>query len=439
MSTFGVHAPTDPTIGRMRAQRPAASLILPPLISWLMAAPIGLAGDWESSLGGASSHNGLVEFAGPSVPNVRWTRTIASQFGRPMAADGDRFFLPEGVFDGTDRISARSLASGKQLWSTVLPPHPSEPTAWPYVTGAKGGRVFATRAFNGGPARLYCLSAQDGSVLWESAATYEYFYTDGLAFAPDGDPILGDQHVLVRLAAGDGSVVWRTPRFGFADGSSAAVYGDHVYSWEMGATGPHVTAFDLGTGRRLYASPDLGPAGIVTQQVNLFVGPDGTVYAPRCQSNPATDFLVALRDTGATLDELWRSPIGYIPFAALAADAESGVYSVSREGRLQRLDPASGGVKSESAEVFWALEPMRLTVDASGRIFVAVGGALRAYDADWNLLWSLTLPGLQAGQPMLLDDGLLIADGAGLIVAVRDAPPREAGGPPASPGVAAVP
>ena len=57
------------------------------------------------------------------------------------------------------------------------------------------------------------------------------------------------------------------------------------------------------------------PTGGLTQQTLPFVGPDGTVYAPRNQNNTAVDYLIAYTDTGTELVEKWRTPLGFVPSA----------------------------------------------------------------------------------------------------------------------------
>ncbi len=103
------------------------------------------------------------------------------------------------------------------------------------------------------------------------------------------------------------------------------------------STRPTIQVFDLDTGDFLYESPATYPGYV--QQVAPFVGLDGTVYAPRTQNNPSTDYLIAYEDTGTSLVKKWESELGYVPFSSFSVGQDGSVYSYSRTGEIIRLDP----------------------------------------------------------------------------------------------------
>jgi hypothetical protein len=158
------------------------------------------------------------------------------------------------------------------------------------------------------------------------------------------------------------------------------VFGDRCYIWEPSPAGPIVTAFDIEIGMRLYSSPAV--SGGFIQQLGLFVGPEGTVYAPRTQNNPVTDFLVAFDDTGTGLVERWRVPIGYVPFASHAVGHDGSVYAyrtVRHDSEVDltviRLDPRNGDLLDESPVILsdFPVQP-RMAIDAARKLYLTNGG-----------------------------------------------------------------
>jgi hypothetical protein len=189
-----------------------------------------------------------------------------------------------------------------------------------------------------------------------------------------------------------------------------------VYCWEAGAFGPKVTAFNLTTGNRLYSSRGLG--GGFVQQLGLFVGPDGTVYAPRTQNNVLTDSLFALADIDTGFVERWRVPLGYVPFASFAIGPDGSVYSYTPSRELVRLDPATGQVLDTSM-VLPADFPMqpRMAADAAGKVYLTNGGfaqgKLFSFNANLTLRWSQNITNVNLGGPVLAGGGSMVVCGVG--------------------------
>jgi len=381
---------------------------------------------WSTGVGGDGSRFGLTAETGPTTPTILWQGSLPGIVAQQAVVDGnlvvvnriESFTIPIGTW-----IVAHDLRTGAILWQVQLPM--SFPDAWrSRVTAIRDGRVYATRSGNTNAEYLYALDPADGSILWQSQDRITETTTESAAFSPDGDLLTTGVGTLLRIDGIDGTTVWETPRTcPTSGGCDAAVYDDRVYIWEAGGSGPKVTAFDLATGQRLYSSPGIG--GGFVQQLGLFVGPEGTVYAPRSQNNPASDFLVALDDTGTEFVERWRIPIGYAPFASHAVGPDGSVYAYSPDLEVLRLDPAAGSVLDRSLPIPSDSFSPRIAVDASGRVYLTngsfAGGMLFSYDADLAPRWSVPIPNVNLGGPAFGSGGAFVVCGIGTDVrAYRD-------------------
>jgi len=325
------------------------------------------------------------------------------------------FTLPSGAL-----VVAQDLDTGAERWAVDLP-YDFPGSSWrSRVTAVRDGQVYATRAGNTNDDPLYALDPADGSILWRSVGLIDESTTESVAFAEDGDVIAGNETSVIRIEHTDGTTVWQVPRScPTSSGCQVAVYGDRFYLWEPSASGPFVTAFNVADGSRRYSSPPV--AGGFIQQVGLFCGPDGTVYAPRSQNNPSTDFLVAFEDTGSGLVEKWRRPLGFCPFASFGVGPDGSVYSYSRALEVERLDPASGALVDSSAPIpFDVVFSPRMAIDAEGRVYLTNGGSssgrLYAFSPDLTELWSQPVPGVNLGGPVLGQEGTLVVCGTGTVV-----------------------
>jgi len=420
--------------------RPTRSLL--PALCLLLALPAG-ASDWSTAVGRDAARRGLAPEVGPAGPSILWqggrTSVIAQQ---ALAVDNilvsNRMFNINDVQNGT-LIVAQDLTTGGELWTANLPWNTQSPGWRNKVSAFRDGRIYATRAGNTLTDFLYALNPLTGGVLWTSQDKIGEETTESLSFAPDGDLIAGNFDSVMRIEATNGTRVWSTPRSSpTSNGSQVAVHGNRVYLWEASPQGPKVTAFDLTTGQRLYSSPAV--SGGLIQQVGLQVGPDGTVYAPRTQNNVATDFLVAYDDNGSALNERWRSPLGYVPFASFGFAPDGSVMSYSRALEVIRLDPATGAVLNTSLPLpgNFPYQP-RMAVDANGGVYVTNGGfsqgKLLALAPDLSPAWSVDIPNVNLGGPVLAGNGILVVCGTGTdlrayrtaktAVAAADAPPLE--------------
>jgi outer membrane protein assembly factor BamB len=395
------------------------------------SAGLQLPAQWHVAVGGSPRRDGTAAAAtlGPGTPQVAWRggggAVVAQQAalgeGLCVAARIRNFDVPTG----TDLV-ALDLLTGAQRWSVQLPM--TFPDSWrTRLTGIRDGQVYATRSGNTNADYLYALRPSDGSVLWRSQGLITETSTESIAYASNGDPITSGknaagQATLMRISRATGLTVWEVLRScPTSGGCDAAVHGERAYMFEAGVQGPVITAVDVAAGQRLYSSPGLG--GGFIQQVAPFVGPDGTVYAPRTQNNPATDFLFALDDTGSGLTVRWQHPIGYVPFASHAVGPDGSVYGYGRDLRLIRLDPATGTLRSQSFPIpHDSPAQPRLAVDADGTLFLTNGsfaqGELFAFTPDLRLIWRQRIANVNVGGPALAA-GTLVVCGVADVVAYR--------------------
>lgn len=404
------------------------------VLALLALVPADASAQWRVAVGGNEARDGAAPVVGPAAPTLAWQGSLAGIVAQQGVSEGGlvvvnritSFTIPTGT-----SIVAHDVATGAIRWQTLLPA--SFPDSWrSRVNGFEGGLVYATRSGNTNAEFLYALSPADGSIVWKSQDLITESSTESLTYAPNGDPIttgeIGGQTVLLRIDRTNGQTVWSSPRTcPTSGGCDAAVFGGRVYVFEAGGFGggPPITAFDVATGQRLYSSPPITQG--FAQQLGPFVGPDGTVYAPRTQNNAATDFLVAMTDTGSALVPKWQVPIGYVPFASHAVGPDGSVYAFDPSLALMRLDPATGNVVDTTGPlpVDFPAQP-RLAVDASGKLFLTNGsfgqGRLTVFTPDLKEIWSETVPNVNVGGPVLAEDGTLIVCGVGTDVrAYREA------------------
>jgi outer membrane protein assembly factor BamB len=393
------------------------------LLAGCCAAAADVAAQWQVGVGGVPARHGLSAQDGPGAPELLWQTPQGTTVSQQAVIDGDlvvvnRLFDLGDPLHGTS-IEGHDLQTGAKLWSVELPV--SFPDAWrSRVTGLRDGRVYATRSGNTNAEYLYALSAVDGSIVWRSDALITETTTESVTFTPDGDVVTSGVATsgarLIRIDGDTGDTVWTAPgTCPTSGGCDAAVRGDRAYMWEASPAGPRITAVDLATGDRLYSGDGIG--GGFIQQVAPFAGPDGTVYAPRAQNNPATDFLVAYDDSGAALVERWRRPLGHCPFASFGVGPDGSVYNYSADRRIERLDPATGALVDLSAPIVSDSFQPRMAVDVDGTVYLTNGsfggGALRAYTPALAQVFSVPVPGVNVGGPALGAGGTLIVGGTG--------------------------
>lgn len=404
--------------------------VLPWLLIALAASSRAQLPDWPVAVGGNSSRYGLSANAGPTSKTLLWSGGLAAQVAQQGMSEGNGFFCAR-MFNISDTLQGTllmrfDLDTGQEVWRKSLPvDFPA--TDWRNkMSAVRNGVVYATRAGNTNSSYLYALDAATGNIIWKSVDRIDETSTESIAFTSSGDIVAGSSFNVKRIRAADGTTAWTANRASpSSDGSSVAVFGNRGYTWEAGGSGPMVDVIDLTTGTILYRSP--GIVGGFVQQLGLFVGRDGTVYAPRAQNNPVTDFLVAFTDTGSGLTEKWRVPIGYCPFASHALGPDGSVYAYSQSSPpgIMRLDPATGNTLNVSPPIPTDFFQPRIAIDAAGTIFFTNGGfsngTLISYNPDLSVRWSESIPNVNLGGPVIGQNGTLVVCGTSAIRAYRTA------------------
>ncbi|MBM3436663.1 MAG: hypothetical protein FJY07_10660, partial [Bacteroidetes bacterium] len=358
---------------------------------------ISFADNWQVGPGGKSERNCLSTESGPQTNSLLWQNGYNSVIAQQAVIDGNivamsRIFNINNVLQGT-KIVAQNLTTGDTLWTTILPvDFPA--TDWrSRVSAFKDGIIYATRAGNTNYSYMYALNATDGSIFWKSEGLVNECSTEGASFASNGDLVVGNFDNIIRINYLDGTTVWQTNRScPTSNGQEVAVYENRGYYWEASPTGPVVSAIDLETGQYLFSTPQGLTPGLI-QQVGLFVGSDGTIYAPRTMNNVTTDFLFALSDKGTYFEEKWNIPLGYVPFATFGVGPDGTIYSYSQNDHVIRIDPLNGSVMDTSEIVLGGdFSQPRMAIDAQGIVFITnggfSGGALHSFDPDLTFRWS---------------------------------------------------
>ncbi|MBN3034726.1 MAG: PQQ-binding-like beta-propeller repeat protein [Bacteroidales bacterium] len=387
---------------------------------WIIP-PVSRADNWQVGPGGKPSRHSLSSEHGPSLPQLLWQGSLNAVVSQQAVIDGNIVALPRmfninDVLHGT-LIVTHDLQTGDTLWTADLPvDFPS--TDWRNrVSAFRDGVVYATRSGNTNYSYMYALSAADGSIIWKSQGLVNESSTEGVSFTSEGDLVVGNFSSVMRISAPDGSTVWETNRScPTSNGQEVAVFAGKGYYWEASPYGPKVSVIDLETGDGLYSSAALSPGFI--QQLGLFIGPDGTVYAPRTMNNPTTDFLFALEDNGSELVIKWSVPLGYVPFSTFGTGPDGSVYSYSVNGEVIRLDPTTGSILNTSMAILSGTSPSpRMAVDAQGYLYITNGGfatgAFHSFNPDLSLRWTEPLLNVNVGGPAIGNGGTLIVCGTG--------------------------
>ncbi|XVJ58177.1 MAG: PQQ-like beta-propeller repeat protein [Tepidisphaera sp.] len=377
-------------------------------------------GQGWSNAGGNPGRNGATAEFGPDSASELWSGGRNSIIAWQPVIEGARVFMVRqtGFPPESNRspVVAMDLDTGRELWATNIPANSGDWTTW--VAGARDGRVYAARSGNGASvsARLYCLNAATGAVLWQSAELINAGAYDGVVFAEDGDLIIASMSWVRRINATDGTTVWTTPRVCSVSGNCGGALapdatGQAVYLADVVPGGHVIKKFDAETGAFLYQSTLM--SGFTIQNTPL-VGPDGTIYLNRVQNNASVDFFYAFADTGSAIVERWRVASRYT-YAAEFAATQDAVFVPFPDNSIRKLR-ASDGFELESTGVLATpLGAVRMACDAEGKLFVSNGefaqGRFYCFGPDLRERWSVAVPNINIGAPAIGRDGTLVVAG----------------------------
>ena len=380
---------------------------------------------WNVGPGGNSTRNCLSPEYGPAEPEILWSGSLTSVIAQQAVTDDDYLCMPRmqninDVLHGT-KIVMHHLQTGETLWTADLPvDFPA--TDWRNrVSAIKDGIAYCTRAGNNNESFLYALDAATGDIIWKSEDVVDEGSTEGLAFSPEGDVIVGSMFYMTRISKANGSTMWRHDRLSYDDGGNVVVANGKVYGITNLINNVGIAAYDINTGLELYTSAQL--SGGLVQQLGFFAGSDGTIYLPRCQNNPITDSLFALKDTGTEIKKKWAIPIGYTPFATCGEGPDGTIYAYDRSNQVIRVNPDNGDILNTSQAIFTTeTRQPRMAIDAAGIVYVTNGGftsgKLYVFNPDLTLRWEQAIQNVNVGGPAIGKDGTMVVCGTGTNVLV---------------------
>lgn len=400
-----------------RLRSAVASILAPFAVSAASA-------DWPV-LGGNLGRNGLVSAVGPEEPTVAWQGASNSLIAWSPFVEGNRIFTIRQTYaqspfnppPGDSIVQCLDLATGATLWTFDCPFVAGDWTT--VVYGVRQGRVFVGRGGNGSSASapVYALDAATGSTIWVSTVEVATGAYDGIVFADDGDPIFASNTLMRRLDWETGALVWSKQRSCSVSGDCGpARAGQAIYVDEVASGGQRISRFDLTTGNRLYQSATM--PGFLSQNTP-FCGANGTVFYPRTQGSgsPTVDVFYAFRDTGTALVGLWTTPCLGGAGSQHGITPDGGVVMVNLGGKLEVRDQETGALRHQSKMVVAAQTTQsHVAVDADGKIYYGNGGfpgTIWCFNPDLTPLWSITVPNLNQGGPVIAGDGSLLVAGVG--------------------------
>jgi outer membrane protein assembly factor BamB len=378
------------------------------------------ADDWNTTAKN-SLRDGLSADLGPDTANLLWSGGRYSMIAWPPFIEGQRVFtIRQMDWPGEVSVDALVVAididSGMEVWAKSVPYFPGD---WvPWIGAVNDGKVYVSRSGydTTTPAPLYAYSAKDGHIIWTSEAEIDARGTDGMVFAPNGDPVIGSFSDIWRISAVDGRTVWHAERMCSIAGScGGAIHGDAFYVADTGWSGHYISRYDLATGVRQYDGPEM--PGFLLQNTP-FCGPDGTIYISRTQNNPSVDYFYAFEDTGSAITQKWSIPAAWTPCSEFGIGPDGSIYMLKPGYEFVRLDPADG---SELSSAGYLATPdyfmPRIAIDAAGRVYLSNGsweaGRLYSFDADLTPRWDTAVMQIHTGGPALGAGGTLVVCGMG--------------------------
>ncbi len=402
-------------------------LWITPVFASIGAVPTVRADDWTNA-GGGPGRNGLTTDLGPdSAADLLWSAGRASIIAWQPVIEGNRVFTvrqtgfpPEPASDESP-VVAVDLNTGAELWFKNIPAASTDWTTW--VAGASGGKVYVARSGNGASvkAKLYCLDAANGNILWTSADLIDAGAYDGVVFAPNGDPVVASFRDIWRIRAADGTTAWRAARQGSVSGNcGGAIHGNAIYVADAVAGGTNIKKFNLTTGAFQYASQTL--AGFTIQNTPM-VGADGTIYLSRVQNNVSVDFFYAINDSGSAMNVRWSKPAQWTTESEFAVGPDGSVFMMDPGNVIARRAAADGSLIASSAAIPADFSQPRMAVDRDGRLFFSNGafsnGRFYSFNANLTQRWSVAVPNINIGAPAIGKDGTLIVAGIDKLYAYR--------------------
>jgi outer membrane protein assembly factor BamB len=123
-----------------------------------------------------------------------------------------------------DTVLCWDASSGKEIWRRCFSGQAGHQTAhswWSWYPASSTPTIWDDKCYVAGSAGFYCLSAKDGTVVWQAKAGYTCsspLVANGTVFAIDSDAS-GNGGALTAYNARDGKVLWRQPKVNWPYGS----------------------------------------------------------------------------------------------------------------------------------------------------------------------------------------------------------------------------
>ena len=376
--------------------------------------------DW-THVGGNPQHHLSHVTLGQNVSQV-WSASIGEGKGRKHRITADPVVGGGRVFTMDSRATVSAITTGgAPVWSRDLTPaseNPDDASGGGLAFG--GGTVFATTGFG----QITALSASSGEPIWvqslESAATGAPTVADGVVY------LVTRNNIGWALDASNGRILWQVlgadSRNGVAGGAAPAIAGGQVI---FPLSSGQLVAAAIGPGNQTWAASVAGERqGRAFSRFSDLTGDpvvaNNVVYAGN-HSGRAAAF------SAVTGERVWRANEGSLSPVWVAG---GGVFLVSAENRLMRLDAATG-------EAVWAvnlpffererIKRREATVShfgpvlANGRlILVSNDGLLRQFDpVSGALTGTMELPDGAARNPVVAGRTLYIVTENGQLHAFR--------------------
>lgn len=299
--------------------------------------------DWTHR--GGSAARAMPHLALSAAPQRIWTANIGAGDSRrsriataPVVAGGKLFAI-----DSRNQLTALAAASGGALWQISLAPAGESPEATSGGGLAFGdGKLFAATGFG----ELIAIDPASGAVLWRQR--FDGPVTGAPAVQGNTVYVSGRDGAAWAVNTADGKLKWvhSGVRQNTAIlGGLAPAVGDRriVLPYSVG----QVVAMDLAKGEPVWQGAVAGQRmGRAVAYVPELTG-DPVIHGGRAYVGSASGRTAAFRlDTGAMLWEAREGAMGPV------WPVGNAVFLVSDDGRLVRLDAASG-------ETVWAV-PMGL-------------------------------------------------------------------------------
>jgi len=311
---------------------------------------------YDGKIYGALHYSNLTICTNATTGEVIWNYTLPNNFGEwdifyqhPVLGDGRAYFPLV-----TNRVEALDANTGQFLWEFVSPGD--------YVTNLAfhDGKLYVT---GGNEAKLYCVDAASGEVIWEyqAAAPIDYYnpiiaqdklYFCGAAAPYEGFPLAGTYAgYMYCIDAKTGELIWRylttetAVTLWAADGNLYAETPFHdVWCWGKGPTTTNIeaasTSLTLGQSALISGSvTDMSPFSQQHPEIQSPVVAEVPIVLSYVNAGTWTDFATVNTDSAGTfMYTLTPSSIGAYKVVARFEGNDAYFWSSAQE--VVQVSPA---------------------------------------------------------------------------------------------------